>query len=78
MGMFDLIDIQRKRYPNTNKFSYTSKALNVKSRIDFFLVLKELKKYVKTVDIQASIAPDHKTVYMSLDLPKNTSRGPGF
>ena len=29
MDMFDLIDIQRERYPNTKKFSYTSKALNV-------------------------------------------------
>ena len=51
MDMFDLTDIQRKRYPNINKFSYTSKALNVKSIIDFFLISKELKKYVKTVDI---------------------------
>ena len=50
-------------------------ALGVKSRIDFFLISKELEMYVKTVDMQASVAPDHKTIYMSLHLPKITTRG---
>ena len=40
MDTLDLVDIQRTRHPNTNKFSYRSKALGVKSRIDFFLISK--------------------------------------
>ena len=42
----DLVDIQRTRYPNVNKFSYRSKTLGVKSRIDFFLISKHLTKSV--------------------------------
>lgn len=38
MDTLDLVDIQRTRYPNVNKFSYRSKTLGVKSRIDFFLI----------------------------------------
>ena len=36
MEMFDLVDIQRVRHPKLRKFTYESKALNLKSRIDFF------------------------------------------
>jgi len=36
----DLIDIQREKYPNAHKHSYLSKALDVKSRIDFLLIAK--------------------------------------
>ena len=44
--MFDLIDIQREEYPNVNTYSYLSKALDVKSRIDFLLVAKNLRRKV--------------------------------
>lgn len=36
MEMFDLVDIQRVRHPKLQKFTYESKFLKVKSRIDFF------------------------------------------
>ena len=36
MEMFDLVDIKRVRHPNLRKFTYKSKALRMKSRIDFF------------------------------------------
>lgn len=75
MDMLDLVDIQRDRHPNINKFSYSSEAMKVKSRIDFFLVSKELKKYVSKVDIQTSIAPDHKLIYLSL-IALKSSQGP--
>ena len=51
METFDLIDIYRARYPNLELFSYESKALQIKSRIDFFLVAKPLVKYVRKVGI---------------------------
>ena len=36
MDIFDLIDIQRVKHPKLCKYSYESKALKMKSRIDFF------------------------------------------
>ena len=74
--IFDLIDIQRARYPNLNTYSYVSKA-SVKSRLDFILIAKNLSKFVKSTGIKASIAPDHKTVHLCLSWPNNSPRGPG-
>ena len=42
MDMFDLIDIQRVRHPKIRKFTYESKAVGVKSRIDYFPLSKNL------------------------------------
>ena len=78
MNMLDLVEMQRERHPKVNKFSYSSKALNLKSRIDFFLLAKELKKCVSKVDIQTSIAPDHSLIYLSLNLPEETPRALAF
>jgi len=78
MEMFDLIDIQRKRHPNLKKFSYCSKSLGVKSRIDYFLIASGLKAHVKKSDILPSIAPDHSTILLVLSCPEPTPRGPGF
>ena len=78
METFDLIDIYRDRHPNLQLFSYESKSLQVKSRIDFFLVAKSLVKYVSKVGITVSIAPDHKAIYLCLSLPMMIPRGPGF
>ncbi|KAL9981573.1 hypothetical protein ACROYT_G010292 [Oculina patagonica] len=71
-------DIQRVHHPNLNIYSYVSKALNVKSRLDFILIAKNLTKHVKSIGITNSIAPDHKTVFLCLSLPNNSPRGPGF
>ena len=78
MDTLDLVDIQRTCYPNVNEFSYRSKTLGVKSRIDFFS--KHLTKFVKIkkVDIQTSIAPDHNMIILSLSWPHKNPRGSGF
>ena len=78
MDMFDLIDIQRMKHPNVNKYSYESKPLKMKSRIDYFLIANHLTQYVRKADIQASIAPDHKLVLLSIQWEKLSTRGPGF
>ena len=44
MDLFDLIDIQRVGHPKLRKFTYESKAIGMKSRIDYFLLAKNLKK----------------------------------
>ena len=76
MDMFDLIDIQRARHPKLGKFTYESKAKGIKSRIDFFLMAKNLTKSVKKTEIYPSIEPD--AIYISLSWVNETPRGPGF
>ena len=78
MDMFDLIDIQRVRHPRLQKFTYESKACKMKSRIDLFLIAKNLTNCVKTTDVFPSIAPDHNAIYVSLLWENEPSRGPGF
>ena len=78
MEMFDLVDIQRVRHPKLRKFTYESKSLKVKSRIDFFLVAKNLTLSVKSTRIYPAIAPDHDAISISLSLPNLCPRGPGF
>lgn len=78
MDVFNLVDIQRQRHPKLRKYSYESKFLKVKSRIDFFLVAKSLTKYVKSTEIFPAIAPDHNAIYISLSIKCETPRGPGL
>ena len=52
--------------------------MNIKSRIDFFLISSNLTKFVKKVDIKTSIAPDHNTLYLTMSWSKAPLRGPGF
>jgi len=42
MDIFNLIDIQRLQHPKLRKYSYKSKTLKMKSRIDFFLWLLKI------------------------------------
>ena len=76
--MFKIKDIQRARHPKLDKFAYESKAKGMKSRIDFFLMTKNLTKSVKKTEIYPSIAPDHNAIYISLSCVNETPRGPGI
>ena len=46
-----LKDIQRVRHPKLRKFTYKSKAVAMKSRIDYFLLAKDLTKSAKKTEI---------------------------
>jgi len=50
----------------------------MKSRLDFFLVAKNLTRSVKKTEIYPSIAPDHAAIYISLSWEGKTPRGPGL
>ena len=76
--MFDLLDIQRMRHPKLRRFTYESKSLKLKSRIDFFLVSKHLIGHVKNSEIYPSITPDHDAIYISLSWSCKPPRGPGL
>ena len=63
MEAFDLVDIQRIRHPQLQKYSFVSKALKLKTRIDFFLVAQNLTRLVTKSDIYPSVAPDHQAIF---------------
>ena len=77
MEDLDLVDIFRQKKPLKMSFTYESKFLKVKSRIDFFLVSNSLCESVLEVDTKASIAPDHKAGKLCLQLNYH-NRGPGL
>ena len=70
MEMFDLVKLR--------KFTYESKSLKVKSRIDFFLIAKNLFGDVKNSEIYHAIAPDHNAIYISISWPNKPPQGPGL
>ena len=77
MEELDLIDIFRKLKPHTKSFSYESKFLKVKSRLDYFLIAKHLTQHVHNVETKTATTPDHKAIKLTLKLSQVT-RGPGL
>ena len=60
MDVIGLFDVFRKLYPNQRRFTYESKSLEVRSRIDFFLVSKSVENWVVKTNTKVSNAPDDK------------------
>ena len=77
MEELDLIDIFRKLKPHTKSFSYESKFLKDKSRLDYFLIAKHLTQHVHNVETKTAITADHKAIKLTLKLSQVT-RGPGL
>ena len=69
MEELNLIDTYREIHPTTKSFTNESKPLNLKSKIDFslFLVLC-LAACDKSTEIRTSIAPDHKTIFLNIEI----------
>ena len=78
MKELNLPDIYRELHPKSKSFTYVSKSLNLKSRIDYFLISRSLSCDVKQVEIRISIAPDHNAIFLSIDVKNDFSRGPGL
>ena len=78
MEAANLVDIYRKIHPKIKTFTYESKTLKLKSRIDFFLISGKFQHDVTKVETRASIAPDHKAVFLSINLNEEFKRGPGL
>ena len=77
MKELNLTDIYRTIHPSTRTYTYESKSLRLKSRIDFFLVSKQFINDVIKAETRTSIAPDHKAIFLSLKIENNFTRGPG-
>ena len=49
----------------------------MKSRINFFIITKQLISLVKRIETRTSIAPDHKAAFLSIETDQAPARGPG-
>ena len=77
MNELNLIDIYRKLHPKTRSFTYESKTINLKSRIDFILVSRPISIEVQNAEIRMSVAPDHKATFLKINGRSELKRGPG-
>ena len=77
MKDLNLVDIYRTIHPNTRTYTYESKSLKLKSRIDFFLVSKQLINYVINQKPATSIAPDHKAIFLNFKIASSFKLEPG-
>ena len=77
MDELDLVDIYHKLHPNTKAFTYESKSLKLRSRIDYFLVSNTIAVNATKAEIRPSIAPDHKAIFLSFEIQGELKRGPG-
>ena len=56
-----------------------AKAKGIKSRVNLFLMAKNLTKSAKkTAEIYPSIQPDHNAICIPLSWVNETPRGPGY
>lgn len=46
-------------------------------RIDFFLVSNSISPSVKRAEICSSVAPNHKSIFLGIELQSEIERGPG-
>ena len=66
MEELGLIDVYRLKHPKTKAFTYESKPLKLKSRIDFFFITRVLQNAVNKAEIRISNDPDHKAIFLSI------------
>jgi len=77
MEELGLADVYRVLHPQKKAFTYESKFLILKSSVDFFLIAQSLKSNIRTAEIRFSVAPDHKAIYLSVEINDAFHRGPG-
>ncbi|PIK62474.1 pol-like protein [Apostichopus japonicus] len=76
MSEYELVDIWRERHPSLIQFTRTASNHKTASRIDRFLLNKQLVRYVKSCSISRYPDSDHDMVELKLDFTL-FPRGPG-
>ena len=72
MEDLNLIDIYRQIHPTTKSFTYESKPFKFKIKD------RPLSSCVKSTEIRTSIAPDHKSIFLNIEIKSEFARGPGL
>ena len=73
----NLVEVYRRLHPNSKTYTYETKNKKLKSRIDFFIITKHLINQVKRIETRPLIVPDHKAVFLSIEIDQAPARGPG-
>ena len=77
MKELSLVEVYRTLHPNSETYTYETKNEKLKSRIDFFIITKQLINQVKRIETRTLIAPDHKAIFFSIEIDQAPARGPG-
>ena len=75
---FELFDIWRLKNPNTKRFTFRQKKPIIQSRLDFFMVTRDVIDMTEQAQVLASFCSDHSCISLTLSQIENQSRGPGF
>ncbi len=80
MEELELTDIWRQRHPTHKRFTRREKTVRgfVQSRLDFWLVSRNLEYSVKNTEIQPGRRSDHSIVIVQLSRVSEGKRGKGF
>ena len=76
ISTLNLVDAWRARHPLASEFTWTRPNGSQASRLDMFLVSKELVPNIRTIDILPFFRSDHHYVYLEVSLPSTLSLGP--
>lgn len=68
MDKFNLVDIWREKHPSDKIYTWSNKTGYCKSRIDFWLISKNLNKEVVEVEVCPTPLTDHKAIHIKLNL----------
>ena len=74
---FKLCDIWRKLHPNVHQFTWRQLSLGVSSRIDFWLVSKDMIQFIENTCIKPTVKSDHNAIMLSVKM-NNVKHGPGY
>ena len=78
MEELNVSDIYQQIHPTTKSFTYESKPLHLKWRINFFLISRPVSCRVKSTEIRPLITPDQKSIFLNIDFINKFARGPGL
>ena len=76
MKELNLVKVYRRLHPNSKTYTYETKNRKLKSRIDFFIITKQLINQVRRIETRTSIAPNHKAIFLSIEIDQAPACGP--
>ena len=72
-----LLDIWRKFYPKCRQYTWRQNSRKLFSRLDYWLISRDLSQYVYSTDIRPCVNSDHNAISLKLKLI-NEKRGRGY
>ena len=74
---FALVDVWRNLHPGSREFTWFNSSRSIRSRLDKFLVSRELLSPGVECNISPCPISDHDFVSLAFDIPTGIKRGPG-